>query len=137
MLHDSQKAVIPAMNPPQQACAQTHVCVFSKHCRGVVYLTTQTQCTMCIANQSTTLRNAQCELQVHPLSITRLGLLVKDVWTYQQHGRLQAWKSRPFVFIGPPDSEGICLVTAIPGMRAPKKHPVTKVILPNSHDGTQ
>lgn len=82
-------------------------------------------------------------MQVHPLALTYLGQTLQDTDAVRLHiRRLQEkriksgqWKTRPIVCVGPPDTEGMCLVTAMPGEQLPQKHPVTKERMHTSHDG--
>lgn len=82
-------------------------------------------------------------LQVHPIALTYLAQVLQDTDAVRLHiRRLQdkrvrsgQWKTRPIVCVGPPDTDGICLVTAIPGEQLPQRHPVTKERMHTSHDG--
>ena len=73
--------------------------------------------------------------QVHPIALTRLGLILQDADAADAHAKPVGWVRAPAVCVGPPDADGCCMAVALPGERRARKHPVTGAPLFSSHNG--
>ena len=71
---------------------------------------------------------------MHPLALTRLGIILQELEAADKPGRSD-WLLQPLVCIAPPDSSAECLALALPGLKRPQKHPVTRELLHCSHNG--
>jgi hypothetical protein len=72
--------------------------------------------------------------QVHPLALTRLGLVLQEADASNAVMRSD-WVYRPIVCVGAPDGTGTCLALALAGLKRRQKHPVTREVLHSSHNG--
>jgi hypothetical protein len=74
-------------------------------------------------------------LQVHPIALTRLGLILQDADGADPRSNGSQWLLAPMLCIGPPDAGGACMAVALPAERRAKKHPDTGRLVYSCHNG--